>query len=112
MNDAEDSFYSGEAAPDQVKEIFEWDAEYVRTAFENAGTGCTVEEADFMERRTLSDEDINRWFSTNSNYGKTICTLMGENDFNEAVSIIRMLSKNRSFQWKQTHVIFDISLKK
>ena len=109
MNDAEDGFYSGKTAPDSVKDIFEWNTDDVKAALEKAGLSVTIEEADFAEKRKLSDDDIERWFSTNSSYGKTISESMGEADFKKAADVVRILSRNRTFQWKQTMLILSIS---
>ncbi|MBO4704403.1 MAG: AAA family ATPase [Spirochaetaceae bacterium] len=109
MNEAEESFYSGKTAPDSVKGFFAWNADDVKAALEKAGTTVTLEEADFDEKRVLTDDDIDRWFSTSSSYGKTISESMGESDFKKAVDAVRILSRNRTFQWKQTHIIVSVS---
>ena len=109
MNEAEESFYSGKTAPDSIKDFFAWNADDVKATLEKAGTTVTLEEADFDEKRVLTDDDIDRWFSTNSSYGKTISESMGESDFKKAVDAVRILSRNRTFQWKQTHVIVSVS---
>jgi putative ATPase len=109
MNEAEDSFYSGKTAPDSVKDFFAWNSDDVKAALENAGVSSTIEEADFAEKRVLTDDDIERWFSTNSSYGKTISESLGEKDFKKAVDAVRILSRNRTFQWKQTHIIISVS---
>ncbi len=109
MSEAEDAFYTGKTAPDSVKDIFEWNTEDVKNALEKAGTSCTVEEADFAEKRTLSDDDIDRWFSEDSSYGKTIKGAMEEAEFKKVVDTVRILSRGRTFSWKQTHLIISIS---
>jgi putative ATPase len=109
MNDAEDGFYSGKTSPDSVKDFFAWNTDDVKAALEKAGLSVTIEEADFAEKRVLTDNDIDRWFSTESSYGKTISENMGEADFKKASDVVRILSRNRTFQWKQTTLIISIS---
>ena len=109
MNEAEDGFYSGKASPDSVKDIFAWNTDDVKAALEKAGLSVTIEEADFAEKRVLTDDDIERWFSVTSSYGKTISESMGDADFKKAADAVRVLSRNRTFQWKQTTLIISIS---
>lgn len=109
MNEAEESFYSGKTAPDSVKDFFAWNTDDVKATLEKAGTTVALEEADFAEKRVLTDDAIDRWFSTSSSYGKTISESMGEKDFKKAVDAVRVLSRNRTFQWKQTHIILSVS---
>ena len=112
MNEAEDGFYSGKTAPDSVKDIFSWVTDDLKNALEKANIYSSIEETDFSEKRTLTDDDIDRWFNTNSSYGKTIRESMGDDDFKKAVETIRILSKNRTFQWKQTTLILSLSIPK
>ncbi|MCR4714933.1 MAG: AAA family ATPase [Treponemataceae bacterium] len=111
MNEAEDVFYSGKTAPDSVKDIFSWGTDDVKAALEKAGLCFTIEEADLTEKRSLSDDDIDRWFNTSSSYGKTIRESMADDDFKKAVETMRILSKNRTFQWRQTTLILQIKHK-
>lgn len=109
MNQAEDDFFTGKTCPDTVKNIFDWTAEDVKASLEKAGTSCSLEEGDFAEKRVLTEDDIDKWFREDSSYGKTIREAMGQECFQQALNIVRRLSRGRTFFWKQTHLIISIS---
>lgn len=114
---AENAFFSGEAAPESAKPLFNWDAATIRQTVDKtlSDTGHAVTELTervFYEKRMLTESDIARWFAPESAYARSLTKTLGEETMKKLASLFQeTVSKHeegRMFQWKQTMALIKI----
>lgn len=88
FTDAEALFFS-----DKTNERFSWNEETVAALAEKAGYAVTThEKIEYQEKRLITQAELSRWFSEESEYGKAIRTYFAAN-VPELEKIMRQLQK-------------------
>ena len=95
MEEAENEFFEDESSP-----LFSWDADYIKSAFENKGFLVEEKIFEIAEKKRITVSDIERWFDTKSSYGKKIFEKLGSDDFSKVKELFLESSEKKIFDWK------------
>lgn len=96
MEKAETEFYS-----DKNNSLFSWDENTISKSFKNAGFQVEAETSIIEEKRKISSEMINRWFSDElSPYGKKMHETLGDDNLKTLLALLETAANNMIFSWK------------
>ena len=60
------------------------------------------------EKRKFNDNDIDRWFSTNSRYGAYLTEKLGSEKINAFTTLLKTESKNREWNWNSVYAFVKL----
>ncbi|HAO31160.1 MAG TPA: recombinase RarA, partial [Treponema sp.] len=105
--EAENSFFKESENP-----LFAFDATSIEQSLSQAGltVGMTTDTLD--EKRQLSAEEIERWFSEQSQYGSHIRSVLGKEKTVRIQQLLTSTTKNKAVTWKTPYALYTCRLSK
>ncbi|MGN0729113.1 AAA family ATPase [Treponema sp.] len=101
---AETEFFGSQANP-----LFSWNEETVKSVFERNGFSCLYKTSVITEKRKVSPQETDKWFSAeNSSYGKFMENRLGQDDFKKIKELFLQASEKNIFSWKTKNALFII----
>ncbi|MBQ9630161.1 MAG: AAA family ATPase, partial [Treponema sp.] len=108
MRNVEKSFFADSANP-----LFNWNEQSIENEFEKYGFSVHSEIMQFIEKRQLHIEEIEKWFSPDaSSYGAILSKELGSNSVQKIVNLLTSASSRSIFNWKTSFAFFVIKAMK
>lgn len=102
---AENEFFSNASNP-----LFAWNENDVSRICTKNGLSCAHKSVLLTERRQISQDDMQRWFSADSSsYGKCMKEKLGEKKFLQFKRLFEEAAEKNTFSWKTRNTVFVIS---
>ena len=95
METAEKVFFSDPTSP-----LFSWDEKDIAKALEAEGFSVTLTQTVLEEKRTLTKNDIEKWFSASSSYGEKIVQAIGQDGTNTVTELFLQWIQKNPVVWR------------
>ncbi len=105
MEAAENDFYE-----DSSNSLFTWDEEDFKKTFSNEGFTVLARTEILTEKRRITNQDLEKWFSEESAYGKKMIAALGQENLNKIKAFLCEECPKRLFQWKSLYLFAQITL--
>lgn len=105
MEKCETDFFS-----DQSNPLFNWNEDSIKQLFEQNGLAVHTEMLKTVEKRFISEIDIERWFSPSSAYGTSIRNTLGDADTETIKKTLAENTQKQSVDWQTVSAIFFVHL--
>jgi putative ATPase len=107
MRQAEDLFFTGVDTEDaQAGEIWAWDQDSLKSAFEEGGFSIKIEILEQKEERLIAGKDLAAWFDRkHSRWGAFISKNLEKDDFFQAGELLRRRIEQGPLLWKWKSVL-------
>lgn len=104
FEDFEKEFFTDAANP-----LFSFTTKTIKAAFENEKNSVNAKKILLTEKRRLSQEDIEKWFSKNSSYGNALRQKLDEQEISVFTELLKENCKKNLFNWSYENVFICIS---
>lgn len=105
MQKAEDAFFTDPANP-----LFSWDAGTVTERFQAQGLAVTASVMPLTEKRSISEQQLARWFGENSLYAGKLREAVGSDALAALIGLLKTGAQKKSFVWHSENVFFTCRL--
>ena len=105
MQKAEDAFFTDPANP-----LFSWDAGTVTERFQAQGLAVTASVMPLTEKRSISEQQLARWFGENSLYAGKLREAVGNEALTALIELLKKGAQKKSFVWHSENVFFTCRL--
>lgn len=97
---AEEEFFG-----DRTNPLFSWDGIFIANTFRKRGFTVKSATQEVIEKRRITEADVEKWFNSDSAYGAKMIEAVGSADLQKIVNLLLAACDKSVFNWK-TEVTF------
>ncbi len=103
MQNIEQEFFTDKENP-----LFNWNQETIQKSFENKNLQVQTLTQKFKEKRKITSQEIQTWFSSNSAYGANLQTKLGVKNLQKIINLLEKAAPETIFDWQNEISFFVI----
>ena len=103
MQNIEQEFFTDKENP-----LFNWNQETIQKSFENKNLQVQTLTQKFKEKRKITSQEIQTWFSCNSAYGANLQTKLGVENLQKIINLLEKAAPETIFDWQNEISFFVI----
>ena len=103
MQNIEQEFFADKDNP-----LFNWNQETIQKSFENKNLQVQTLTQKFKEKRKITSQEIQTWFSSNSAYGANLQTKLGVENLQKIINLLEKAAPETIFDWQNEISFFVI----
>lgn len=103
MQNIEQEFFTDKENP-----LFNWNQETIQKSFENKNLQVQTLTQKFKEKRKITSQEIQTWFSSNSAYGANLQTKLGVENLQKIINLLEKAAPETIFDWQNEISFFVI----
>lgn len=103
MQNIEQEFFTDKENP-----LFNWNQETIQKSFENKNLQVQTITQKFKEKRKITSQEIQTWFSSNSAYGANLQTKLGVENLQKIINLLEKAAPETIFDWQNEISFFVI----
>ena len=103
MQNIEQEFFTDKENP-----LFNWNQETIQKTFEEKNLQVQTLTQKFKEKRKITSQEIQTWFSSNSAYGANLQTKLGVENLQKIINLLEKAAPETIFDWQNEISFFVI----